>query len=125
MQQQLPAAVAGHPCHRRWCRPDDQPAQLLAVGANVLRQQGRGCGRAAGGGPCQPQQAGSAEGHKGGRASLRQFLPQEGLVAPIHEMADHPVLWAVGLHQHLAGPFTPPGTPRQLQEQLQALLGGP
>ena len=38
-------------------------------------------------------------------------------------MADHPVIRAVGLHQHLPGPFPAPSAAGQLQHQLQAFFG--
>ena len=38
-------------------------------------------------------------------------------------MADHAVIRAVGLHQHLAGPFPAASAAGQLQHQLQAFLG--
>ena len=60
-----------------------------------------------------------------GGAPQGQFLSQEGPVAAIHEVANHRMVGAVGLHQHFPGPVTPAGPARQLQEQLQALFAGP
>ena len=87
-------------------------------------QAGGGGGGAAGGGAGEAQQAGPTERHHAALPSQLQFLRQERLVAAVHQVPDHRMLRAVGLHQHLARPFPPPGAAGELQQQLQALLGG-
>ena len=57
-------------------------------------------------------------------APLGQFLLKKSFVASVHEMAQHRMLRAIGLHQHLSRPLPPSGPARQLQQELQALLAG-
>ena len=125
MQEHLPAAAARHPGHRRRRRPDHAPAQPGQIRPDPLGER-RGCGGgAAGRRTGQPQQRRATERHQAAVASQGQLLLQKAFVAAIHQMANHRMVRAVGLHQHLPGPFAPAGPAGELEQQLQALLARP